>query len=85
MANQESLLERLARDNNMTVEEMYEQLEQRLMAGLNDPDPERRMQWERIPCAGERATVEEWLEYVVKRIYEEEQEDLFKEYSADGQ
>lgn len=69
MANQESLLERLAQDNNMSVEKMHKQL-----------DPKHRAQWERIPCAGERATVEEWLEYVVKRIYEEEREDLLREY-----
>lgn len=80
MANQESLLERLARDNNMSVEEMYKQLEKRLVAGLNDPDPKHRAQWERIPCARERATVEEWLEYVVKRVYEEGREDLLREY-----
>lgn len=80
MREQETLLERLARDNNMSVEEMYRQLEKRLVAGLNDPDPKHRAQWERIPCAGERATVEEWLEYVVKRIYEEGREDLLREY-----
>lgn len=80
MANQESLLERLAQDNNMSVEEMHKQLEKRLVAGLNDPDPKHRAQWERIPCSGKRATVEEWLEYVIKRIYEEEREDLLREY-----
>lgn len=42
MANQESLLERLAQDNNMSVEEMHKQLEKRLVAGLNDPDPKHR-------------------------------------------
>ena len=80
MAEQESLLERLARENGVTVEEIRKQLGKKLEAGLSDPDPKRRTPWERIPCAGERPTVEEWLEYVVKRIYEEGREDLLREY-----
>lgn len=80
MTEKEILLERLARKNDMTVEEMREHLDKRLEVGLNDPDSRRRSQWEKIPCVGESPTVEEWLEYVVKRIYEESREDLLKEY-----
>ena len=30
-----------------------EKISKRIWEGLHDPDPERRAQWERIPCAGE--------------------------------
>ena len=40
----------------------------RIEAGMNDPDPEKRAQWERIPRAGKIPTPEEWLRYAVERI-----------------
>ena len=48
----EMLIERLARENGMTVEDMYRKITARIRAGMDDPDPERRAQWERIPHAG---------------------------------
>lgn len=83
MAEQETLLERLARENKTTVEAMREQIAARIKAGLNDPDPERRAQWEKIPHAGAIPTPEEWLEYAVGRIYEEGREDLLRRYLMD--
>ena len=83
MAEQETLLERLARENKTTVEVMREKITARIKAGLNDPDPERRAQWEKIPHAGEIPTPEEWLEYAVGRIYEEGREDLLRRYLMD--
>ena len=35
---------------------------------MNDPDPEKRAQWERIPRAGNIPTPEEWHRYAVERI-----------------
>lgn len=83
MAQQEALLERLAKENHMTVESMRVQLNKRLEAGLNDPDPKLRVQWEKIPCVGTVPTVEEYLDYVLKRIYEEGRENLLRKYSDD--
>ena len=80
MEKQETLLERLARKNNITVEEMYKQLRKKIEAGLNDPDPKCRAQWEKIPHAKENITVEEWLEYVVKKLHEESKEEMFRTY-----
>ena len=76
MENQETIFERLARERNITVEEMKAIIADRIKAGLNDPDPEKRAQWRRIPCAGEIPTPEEWLRYAVKRLQEEGREDL---------
>ena len=46
MSGQETLFERLARINKISVEEMRTKIAARIEAGLNDPSPERRAQWE---------------------------------------
>ena len=52
----------------------------RIEAGMNDPDPEKRAQWERIPRAGKIPTPEEWLRYAVERIEAEGRGDLLRWY-----
>lgn len=84
MAEQETLFERLAKERNTTVEDIRSQIAARIEAGLRDPDPVRRAQWERIPCAGEIPTPEEWLRYAVERIQEEGGEEFLKRYLIDG-
>ena len=37
---------------------------------MNDPDPEKRAQWEAIPHEGEIPTPEEWLYYAVNYLIE---------------
>lgn len=83
MAEQETLFERLAKERNTTVEDIRSQITARIEAGLRDPDPVRRAQWERIPCAGEIPTPEEWLHYAVERLYQDGREDLLKKYLID--
>lgn len=80
MAEQETLFERLARERNITVEEMRAVISARIEKGLHDPDPEIRAQWERIPCAGEVPTPEELLRYVVEKLEAEGREDLLSWY-----
>lgn len=80
MAEQETLFERLARERGITVEEMRAIISPRIEKGLHDPDPEKRAQWERIPCAGEVPTPEELLRYVVKKLKAEGREDLLSWY-----
>ncbi len=46
----------LAERDHTTVEKIKEKISKRVWEGLHDPDPERRAQWERIPCAGEIPT-----------------------------
>ena len=77
---EETLFERLARERNITVEEMRAIISARIEAGMNDPDPEKRAQWERIPCAGNIPTPEEWLRYAVERIEAEGRADLLRWY-----
>lgn len=77
---EETIFERLARERNITVEEMRSIISARIEAGMNDPDPEKRAQWERIPHAGKIPTPEEWLRYVVERIEEEGCGDILRWY-----
>ena len=80
----ETLFERLAKINNISVDELRAQIEARIKGGLNDPDPVCRAQWEKIPCTGEIPTPEEWLRYVVERLNDNGAGDLLKRYLIDG-
>ena len=73
----------LAERDHTTVEKVKEKISKRIWAGLHDPDPERRAQWERIPCAGDVPTPEEWLRYSVERLKEDGREDLLRHYLID--
>ena len=77
---EETVFERLARERNITVEEMRAIISARIEAGMNDPDPEKRAQWERIPRAGKIPTPEEWFRYAVERIEAEGRGDLLRWY-----
>ena len=48
----------------------------RIAEGWNGPDPVRREQWRRIPCAGDIPTPEEWLRYAVEKIKADGRGDL---------
>lgn len=76
----EHIFERLARERNITVEEMREIISARIERGWNDPDPEKRAQWRKIPCAGKIPMPDEWLRYAVDKLQEEGREDLLRWY-----
>lgn len=76
MAEQETIFERWAKERGITVAEMKAVISARIERGLNDPDPEKRVQWENIPCDGEIPTPEERIKYVVETIEEEGRRDL---------
>ena len=77
---EEHLFERLVRERNITVEEMRAIISARIERGLHDPDSEKRAQWEKIPCAGEIPTPEEWLKYAVETLETEGRGDLLRWY-----
>lgn len=68
---EEHIFKRLARERNITVEEMRVIISARIEKGWNDPDPEKREQWRKIPCAGEIPTPDEWLQYAIAKLIEE--------------
>ncbi len=76
----EHIFERLARERGITIEEMRAIISARIESGWKDPDPEKREQWRKIPCAGELPTPDEWLSYVLKKIKEDGQEGLLRHY-----
>lgn len=78
---EEHLFERLARERNITVEEMRVIISARIEKGWNDPDQEKRAQWRKIPCEGEIPTPDEWLRYTVEKLQEEGREDLLQLYT----
>lgn len=80
MDKQEVLIERLARKQGITVETMRERIVLRIREGFNNPDPIKREQWKKIPCIGDMPTPDEYLDYVLKRVYEEGKEELLRRY-----
>ena len=53
---QEHIFERMARERNISAEEMRAIISDRIEKGWNDKDPVKREQWRKIPCAGEIPT-----------------------------
>lgn len=80
MEKYKDILNKLARDRNITVEELKGIISERIKAGLNDPDPVKRTQWERIPHSGDMPTPEEWLKYAVEKLRSEGRDDFLREY-----
>ena len=80
MAEQETIFDRWAKERNISVDEMKAILSARIERGLNDPDPKKRAQWEKIPHAGEIPTPEEWLRYAVETLERAGMGDLLRWY-----
>ena len=80
---EEHLFERLARERGISVEEMRKIISARIEKGWNDPDPEKRAQWRKIPCAGDIPTPDEWLRYSVARLLEDCGENSLRWYLCD--
>ncbi len=80
MSEYKTLFEKLAKDRNISVEEMRSNIVARIENGINDPDPIRRAQWEKIPHTGDVSTPEEWLRYVVEKLEDEGLSDLLRWY-----
>lgn len=79
LEHEEHLFERLARERNITVGEMRTIISTRIEKGWNDPDLEKRVQWRKIPCAGDIPTPDEWLRYVMKKLEEDGIVTYFRE------
>lgn len=80
MEKHENFFERLARERNITVEEMKQIISDRIKRGLHNPDPEKRKSWEAIPCVGDIPTPEEWLKYAVEKLEIDGRDDLLRRF-----
>lgn len=83
MEKHENFFERLARERNITVEEMRQIISDRIEKGLCDSDLEKRKSWEAIPCVGDIPTPEEWLKYAVEKLEIDGRDDLMNWYIDD--
>ena len=55
----QKILERIAKDNNTTPEEVYKEMQIAIDAAFDSPDPEVRKNWEMIHYSGKRPTPED--------------------------
>lgn len=55
------IFERIAAEQNTTVQEVHREIEIVIRAGFNNPDPKVQEQWARIPRAGDVPTPDELL------------------------
>lgn len=76
MEKYDNFFERLARERNISVEEMKKIISARIERGLHDPDSKKRKSWEAIPCQGDVPTPEEWLKYAVEKLRTEGQDNI---------
>jgi len=56
-------IERIARENHTTVDEVRLQMKIAMMNGLISEDPKVKAYWQSIPCDGEVPTPEEFIAY----------------------
>lgn len=77
---QEHIFERMARERNISVEEMRAIISDRIEKGWDNKDLIKREQWRKIPCTGEIPTPDEWLSYVIKKIKDDGQGSLLRKY-----
>lgn len=57
--NFQEILERIARENHTTPEDVYREMQIAIDAAFDNPDPEIRKNWENIHYEGERPTPED--------------------------
>ena len=65
MPEYRTFFEKLARDRNITVEEMRAIISAHIKSGMNDPDPIRRAQWEKIPHTGDMPLLQMWGHFIL--------------------
>lgn len=80
MEKHENFFERLARERNISVEEMRQIISDRIEQCLCDADPAKRKSWEAIPCEGYMPTPEEWLKYAVEKLKPDGRDDLLRRF-----
>lgn len=57
--NFQMILEKIAKDNHTTSEEVYREMQIAIDAAFDNPDPQVRKNWEQIHYTGDRPTPED--------------------------
>lgn len=66
--NAKKTLEKMAKENGMTVAEVEREMARAIRAAMNSPDPRIRERWKEIAPNGREPSVEEFLNYCAKSI-----------------
>lgn len=61
------VLEEIARNHHTTVQEVRREMEYAMYVGQSNPDPAVQAQWNSIPRKGDKLTLEEFIDYIIKR------------------
>lgn len=57
--NLQEILQKIAKQNNTTPEEVYKEMQIAIDAAFDNPDPQVRKNWEKIHFTGDRPTPED--------------------------
>lgn len=66
--NAKKTLEKMAKENGMTVAEVEREMTRAIRAAMNSPDLRIRERWKEIAPNGREPSVEEFLNYCAKSI-----------------
>lgn len=64
----QKIFERVAWQHNTSVEDVKQEIQMAMLAGMNDPTPEVQEHWKEILCKGDKPTPEELLAYLTEKM-----------------
>ena len=62
------IIERIARENKISEEQMRTDMKEAMEAGRKDPDPVVQAQWEEFRFVGKEPTIEEFILWTATRV-----------------
>ncbi|MDD3250950.1 MAG: sporulation initiation factor Spo0A C-terminal domain-containing protein [Lachnospiraceae bacterium] len=68
MRSMRSIFKEIARKEGTTVEAVYQNIQEAIDAGFDNPDPAVQAAWSQIPFSGSRPTPEEVISYYALRV-----------------
>ncbi len=66
--NTDLIIREIAEENGVTPEDVRKDMQTALGEGFNNPDPQVRAIWEKIPREGEMPTIEEFLLWASQHV-----------------
>lgn len=77
MKNIDLIFQRVAKANNMTVEEMRQAMDEAIAASFKSDKPEAREFWKDYPCKDTQPGAEEFLELFLKKYFPAHDYDIY--------
>ena len=62
------IIQQIARENNVTEDEVRKDMKEAMDAGRNNPDPAVQAKWAGFEYAGEEPTLEEFILWMAEKI-----------------